>query len=145
MNTRNRIRALLAGATLVIVAAVVAGLIAIGSPALQRKRKLDDQRVADLSSISQYVKYYWEQHKQLPADLAELGRQPGVRVPSDPETGAAFEYVITGTNAYRLCANFALDSADQEHRRYYSGTDDWPHGAGRGCFDRHATKSSGSD
>lgn len=145
MNTRNRIRALLAVATLVIVAAVIAGLIAIGSPALQRKHKLDEQRVADLNSISQYLKYYWEQHKQLPADLAELGRQPGFHVPSDPETGAAFEYAVTGTNAYRLCATFALDSADQEHRRDYSGSDDWPHGTGRGCFDRHATKSSAGD
>jgi hypothetical protein len=136
MNTRNRIRVLVGAATLVIVISVIAGLIAIGPPELQRKRKLDEQRLSDLANISQRVKFYSEQKKQLPPDISVLAKQPGVKLPIDPETGQAYEYSVTGENAYRLCATFTLDSADQKETRYYVGANEWPHGIGRTCFDR---------
>jgi hypothetical protein len=145
MNTRNGTRALVVGATVVVLAAVVAGLIAIGPPDVQRRRKLDERRVADLNSLSAQVKSYKDQHKQLPADLAALAGQPGRRLPVDPETGSAYEYAMTDEGTYRLCANFALDSADIPQPHFFPGGSDWPHGVGRTCFDRQVTKRSGSD
>lgn len=142
---RNGIRVLVAGVTLVVAAALIAGLIAIGPPDRVRKRRLDERRVADLNALSMYVKSYWEQHKQLPPDLVALAKQPGLRLPVDPETGASYEYAITHEGAYRLCAIFTLDSANQPEMRYYPITSDWPHGVGHSCFDRQVTNRASSD
>jgi hypothetical protein len=143
MNARNGIRALVAAATLVVIAAVVAGLIAIGSPEQLRKRNLDERRVSNLMMFVQSLKLYWELHKQLPLDLAALAKQPGWRMPADPETGAAFEYAVTGEGSYRVCATFALESG--ERQRDFPGSNEWAHGAGRTCFDRHVVKQSSND
>ncbi len=145
MNTQNRIRFLLVGATLIVITTLIAGLIAIGPPELQRQHKLDEQRVADLKNISQHLKYYSEQHKQLPADLATLERQPGLRIPSDPQSGVAYEYATTKDGGYRLCAAFALESEHGQKTRFYPDTSEWTHGAGRNCFDRQASKLPASD
>jgi len=145
MNTQNRIRFLLIGATLIVITTLIAGLIAIGPPELQRKHKLDEQRVTDLKNISQHLKYYVGQHQQLPADLATLAKQPGLRIPSDPQSGLAYEYAVTKKNDYQLCAIFALESEHGQKTRFYPDTSEWPHGAGRNCFDRQASKHPASD
>ena len=139
MNTRNGVRMLTVAATLVVMAVLVVGLIAIGSPGLQRKRKLDHRRVEDLISISRQLNTYWDESKELPPSLAVLAVQPGL---SDPSTGQPYEYKVIGTNTYRLCAVFALDSQNQSQKQYYFGADDWLHGVGRRCFERKAKQKS---
>jgi hypothetical protein len=143
MNARNGIRALLAAAILVVIAAVVAGLMAIGSPEQLRKRKLDERRISDLDTISRNLRLYWDSRKQLPPDLFAMTKQPGWHMPVDPETGAAFEYVVTGEGKYRLCAIFTLESGEQP--REHSASNEWAHGAGHTCFDRRVEKLAGSD
>jgi hypothetical protein len=144
MTTQNRIRLLLIGATLIVIATLIVGLIAIGPPELQRKHKFDEQRVADLKNISLHLKYYAGQHQQLPADLATLAKQPGLHIPSDPESGLAYEYKTTA-GGYQLCAIFALESEHGQNTRAYSDSSEWPHGSGRNCFDRQPGKQPASD
>jgi len=128
-------RILMAGVTAAVVAAVVAAVFVLGSPAEQRQRRLDERRVRDLSTIENSIRAYASTHPDLPSDLAALGREPGPRrAPTDPETGAAYEYSLTGKEAYRLCAVFAGPSA--EAASAYAEREGWTHGAGRQCFER---------
>ena len=50
------------------------------------------------------------------------------RMPSDPETGLAYEYEQLDPTSYQLCATFDRPSASQ------LAVDFWIHDAGRGCF-----------
>ncbi len=140
MNATNRARMLVGGSTLVIVTAVVAGLVAIGSPGLQRDRKLDQRRVSDLSQLSRHVAIYWNDKKELAPDLDALAELPGFRLPSDPQTGAKYEYAPTGTLTFKVCAVFALDTATDPQISYYPGTEKWLHGIGHTCFSRNVDK-----
>ena len=85
---------LLAGLlALVVVVAVVAGIVVVGSPAEQRTQRLDERRVGDLASIAQAADLYWTRHAQLPTSLNELTSEPGTRLrTNDPETNASYEY-----------------------------------------------------
>ena len=98
---------LLAGLlALVVVVAVVAGIVVVGSPAEQRTQRLDERRVGDLASIAQAADLYWTRHAQLPTSLNELTSEPGTRLrANDPETNAPYEYPKVGRFILRsVCA-----------------------------------------
>ena len=119
-----------------VIAAVVAAIVILGPPSQQRKRKLDQRRIRDLMNIEQTVNSYWQRHKTLPPDLVTLSREPGFRPPtSDPERGSVYEFKVTGTDSFRLCAEFSFDSKEDPQPWYYSPTGPWAHGAGRQCFE----------
>ena len=124
-------------ASVVVVAAVVAAIVAMGPPSRQRAMRLDERRVNELGNIANQLEAWRNEHGRLPASLAELASAPGVRVPRDPASGQPYGYVVLGAAEYRLCAQFDTDTA--------SGTDPqpwlraaWAHGAGRQCFKRRA-------
>ena len=137
MMPRHGVRWLAIAASVGMAAAVAAGLFVVGSPMHQRALRLDGRRVSDLSRISLQIVGYWSQRKSLPADLAmvDAGRD---RI-SDPVSGAAYGYVVTGPETYRLCADFDApsESEDRGHEGYIpsSGERRWHHPAGRHCFD----------
>jgi hypothetical protein len=139
-----RILAFIVGAT--VLAAVVAGIVILGSPKRQRQLKLDERRIEDLIDIQRDVNFYWQRHKALPPDLVTLSGEPGHGPPlKDPERGNPYELEITGAESCRLCAVFAFDSSEApEPSRYYS-TESWTHGAGRHCFDLSISPRSGDD
>ena len=56
----------------VVIAAVVAGVFVLGSPADERARRLDRRRVEDLQGIAAATDLYWTRHSRLPASLDEL-------------------------------------------------------------------------
>jgi hypothetical protein len=56
-------------AAALVLVVLVAGLALAGSPARERRRQLDAQRVADLSSISARVEQYAWEHSRLPESL----------------------------------------------------------------------------
>jgi hypothetical protein len=132
----NRIAAL--GAIVAIVAAVGIGLYLVGSPGEQRLVRFDQQRISHLVQIRKSVDGYWRTHRALPArvdeDVIGITMQ---RVPRDPETGAEYEYEVSGDDAYRLCAMFSRASAD------YLADEFWAHDAGRYCFDFEVTEHDG--
>jgi hypothetical protein len=135
MNRAAGVKFLVAAVTAFVVAALIAAIVVLGSPALQRQRHLDERRVRDLSSISANINFYASTHNALPPDLATLGKEPGPRrAPNDPDTGAPYEYSVLTAESYQLCAVFALPSPETDAP--YMERDGWTHAAGRQCFER---------
>ena len=131
-------------ASVVVLATVVASLWVTGSPSAQREARIDERRVSDLALIRDAIRSYTQEHGALPADLAELKIQPGIRLPiADPVTGAPYEYVATGARTYQLCARFTTDTALQMPDDYQSRDVQWAHGIGRQCFERTAATATG--
>lgn len=147
-----------------VLAAIVVGFIAVGSPAKQRALRFDSQRVNDLSTIQWQVINYWQTKEKLPVALSDLNDTlSGFIVPIDPETKAAYEYsvkavsgtkTVSGGLSFELCAMFSRESQDTKGRGAYGGgaypvaydmsypspagglSDVWSHASGRVCFDR---------
>lgn len=133
-------RWLLVAAGIAIIATVAAALWVMGSPGAQRLVRLDQRRVQDLQQVEQAIDLHFRRHDALPADLAALATQPGVRLAvADPVDGAAYGYEATGPRSYRLCARFDTDTAQAPDGARPWGGHDWSHGAGRHCFERRAS------
>lgn len=134
--TKPSIGRFLVGAFVVLsLAAITAGFLVIGSPAKQRLLALDRQRADDLRQIAGAVDIYWQNNESLPASLNEL-ESAWVQQLEDPESGKAYTYQVTGAQAYRLCADFALQDdtpAEGPWDRDFAN-----HGQGRHCFDLRA-------
>lgn len=125
-------------ASVVIVATIVAGIVAMGPPSVQRELRLDEHRVRDLQEIETLVHLHHREQGRLPPDLSALARHPGWSVPgADPVTGEPYGYAATGARRYRLCAVFATDTAERDGRRAPGWREpEWGHPAGRHCFAR---------
>jgi hypothetical protein len=116
-----------------MLAAVVAGLSLLGSPAHQRALRLDNQRVSNLRTLSTFIGSELDRKKVLPSSLAALG--VGGSVSTDPVTGTPYRYEVTGKDAFRLCATF--DAASEDDGRTPHAVDGWKHTAGPQCFTRY--------
>jgi len=130
---RQRLAALV---TLVVMAAVITGVVILGSLAEERAKRLDLRRVSDLQGMQNAVNFYFSEHGMLPVSVEELSKQPGVRVGSDPVNGAAYRYRTSGAEQFELCGTFDRASAP----RVLSGVDLWAHPTGEYCFTRKVTK-----
>jgi len=135
MSAGSAGRWLLVAAGAVVVATIVASVVVIGSPSTQREGRLDARRLEDLRRIGRLVDAHFDRTGVLPAGLAALAR-PGLELPLDPTSGAPYGYEAGTGRDYRLCAEFATDSARTKPQRWES--DEWSHGSGRQCFDRRA-------
>ncbi|MDP2641980.1 MAG: DUF5671 domain-containing protein [bacterium] len=137
-------------AVVIILASIVVGFAVTGSPAAQRDRRDDTQRVSDLQSMQWQIVNYWQQKETLPATLEDL-KDPisGYTVPTDPQTSAPYEYERMGNLSFRLCATFYRSSQMMQNGSLvrpmipvsypdYNGkvSESWQHEAGRTCFDR---------
>lgn len=123
------------GSIVAVVMAVAAGLRMIGSPAEQRLRRFDEGRVADLRALAQAVYFQWNEGRVLAASAADLvdGRSL-TRVLVDPSSEQPYEYRVTGTLAFELCAVFDRPSRPQDAQDF------WYHDAGRRCFEFDVTE-----
>jgi len=131
---------------IVVLAGIVSGFFIVGTPAEQRLRRFDDQRVSDLQEIQNQIIYYWQQKDVLPSKLTDLNDSiSGFVVPTDPATGADYIYNIQGELDFELCANFdkvSLAEGRNTYPRqpgiYYPGAyqENWSHEAGEKCFSR---------
>jgi hypothetical protein len=118
------------------MAAVITGVVILGSPAEERAKRLDLRRVSDLQGMQNAVNFYFSERGTLPVSLEELSKQPGVRIGSDPVTGAAYRYRASGVEQFELCGTFDRASAP----RVLTGVDLWAHSAGEYCFMRKVAK-----
>lgn len=140
-----------AGAVL-IVAAIIAGFMVMGSPQKQRKLTFDSQKTSDLQNIQWQVVQYWQRKETLPNALQDL-KDPisNYVVPTDPQTRAEYEYRKTGDFSFELCADFNYETDERLVGRCGRGgcdmsmpsiaypgaeNDNWQHEAGRQCFAR---------
>jgi hypothetical protein len=122
--------------TVVVAAAIGAGIYLLGSPAEERARRLDARRVQDLSGIARAVDVYWTRNARLPASLEALRTETGANITIvDPVTGATYEFRPLERENYELCATFEGESRDS-NREVDAGF--WSHRAGRQCFQRAA-------
>ncbi len=137
---------------IVRVSAIVIGIILIGSPAFQRAKMFDDQRVSDLESIQNQIVYtQWQNKGTVPENLSVLNDPiSGFTVPTDPETGASYEYSKISSSSFELCATFetvASTSTENENvpvpTLYPDPTtnQNWQHGIGNVCFTRNIDPS----
>jgi hypothetical protein len=130
-------RAQVAGTAVAVAgtAAIVVGIVLLGSPADERVRRLDERRVQDLSATARAVDLYWTRHSRLPSSLDELRTQTGADITiADPATSDGYEFRPLRDARYELCATFEGESRDSER----GGAGFWSHRAGRQCFQRDA-------
>jgi hypothetical protein len=125
-------------ASAAVLGAVVAGMVALGPPAEQRARRLDERRIEDLRALARGVEHVWATEQRLPPSLDRLP-DGFARSTADPATGQPYEYSVRGEKGYQLCAVFERDNTEEPDRswpRYDHVTMSiWTHGAGRDCFE----------
>jgi hypothetical protein len=129
--------------TAVVATSVVTAMVMLGAPSVQRQHKMDEVRVQNLTFIAMSVNGYFARHKELPADLDALAKEPGYHIArSDPDTGKSYGYQILAATSYRLCADFTADSATTDSPQFYNAyvNVNWAHGPGHQCFDRNTDK-----
>ena len=141
-NERASVRA--GAIALVFVIAVVAlSFYHIDSPQTVREMRLDDQQISDLRDIQWHIEAYYEREEVLPLSVDELYED--IEVPVAPEDRNSYQYRITGTQSYELCATFAFATPDSERRSvdkpfvsdgYDPNNYNWEHGEGEKCFTR---------
>lgn len=130
--------------------ALAGGFLVVGSPATQRARRFDDQRVSALQSMQYQVLNYWQQKDELPEKIEDLNDGiTGFIPPRDLETNELYEYAVIDQSSrkFQLCATFKTNSnfyrqsvvpaMPAVRMDYYSPySQNWDHGIGRVCFDR---------
>jgi len=137
-------RTIVAIATTLVVASIIAGVILVGSPAQSRRERLDAGRVEDLRGIMVEMDSFWIRNERLPASLEELAEDPRVHVNTvDPGSAEPYEYHPLDEGTYELCASFDGESPAPGRRRLANY---WSHEAGRQCFElRVDTSRRGAD
>lgn len=146
-------------ASILVLATIVAGFFMVGTPAQQRAKRFDQQRINDLQTIQGQLLNYWIQKEILPEELMELTRDQlsGFILPQDPETGEDYEYGKLTIFSFELCAVFKTKTNQESGSYYYDydypGYDQmmpvmppakgikgqffpWSHDQGRICFER---------
>ena len=126
-----------------VLGSLVAGFFIVGTPADQRQRRFDDQRVQHLQMLQSQIVNYWTQKQVLPAELSQLNDSiSGFLMPADPETAVAYEYQAEGPLNFKLCATFSRVSQDygsavtKPLMVYDSFQQNWEHQADYTCFAR---------
>ncbi|MBI2057459.1 MAG: hypothetical protein HYT63_00525 [Candidatus Yanofskybacteria bacterium] len=137
-------------ASAVVLTVIIAGFFLVGTPAQQRERKFDEQRINDLQSLQYQIVNYWQNKGKLPADLDLLTDSiSGFVAPTDPQTQNSYGYAVKGSLEFELCTNFKTDSNKTSSGRYmpkdmstavraypYPYQENWEHGVGKTCFER---------
>ncbi|MFH1451439.1 MAG: hypothetical protein ABIF89_02415, partial [bacterium] len=143
-NINSKTPKILAGIlSFVVLASTITGFFIIGTPAEQRQRRFDEQRVVNLQMMQDQIINYWVRKGVLPQNISELENSiSGFIVPTDPEVNLAYEYIIIDTLSFELCATFKtstkdFDSVPQGLRYSYPydlSQQYWKHEAERTCF-----------
>ncbi len=128
----------------IILASIVAGFLIAGSPAKERARRFDGERVSNLQMIQSEIVSYWQRKQTLPEDLSALNDSiKGFSVPNDPRTSAPYRYEVTGSESFSLCATFETESGEGNNPREYpygGWGANWDHPSGEKCFERSIDK-----
>ncbi|MBI2121032.1 MAG: hypothetical protein HYT94_05410 [Parcubacteria group bacterium] len=131
-----------------VLGSVITSFFLVGSPAHQRDVRMDNKRINDLQMLQSQTINYWQQKEKLPTSLADLEDSiSGFVPPVDPETGAAYEYIMKDSLVFDLCATFKTESVGTDTTGRYSKplpigfsgdpySENWSHSAGRACFTR---------
>jgi len=132
------------GTLLFVIASIVIGFVVMGSPQTQRMKRIDQERVSDLSNIQRQIVNYWQTKEILPETLSDLEDQISGFIPSvDPETEEPYAYRVVSSLAFEICATFNLSNKESEkdpRKLLYPVNgitgESWEHEAGEVCFER---------
>ena len=143
----------------IILAAVVWGFASIENPAAKRVRENDARRVSLLGEIEGRIERFYGYPGQdydqglgrLPKSFEDLEafKEDYASATEDPFTSEPFEYKVTGSRTYQLCATFETEVNEETvealRKKYslsgyygyssYGYDKDWYHPAGYHCFD----------
>jgi hypothetical protein len=132
--------------SVVIVGAIVASFLIVGSPSQQRATRMDEQRLWDLKSIQNEVLNYWIEKEELPATLEDLENAfTGFQPPVDPNSDKPYTYTVTSELEFEVCATFETEVTQDGNKNAYpimpygyrdASSDVWTHGIGTTCFSR---------
>lgn len=135
MQYGKQLRVIAVASSLIVLVAVVAGLAVVGSPAKERARKRDQQRISNLQELENNIIMYWQAKKALPVALNDLNDATrGITIPLDPQTRQPYSYTIGEALTFTLCATFEHDGKGVPN--YRSSDDIWDYTAGQTCFER---------
>lgn len=80
---------------LLVIAALVWSISIIGTPAQMRAKRIDSQRLSDISSVQQQVFNRFQMTDKLPVTVSELNDAfQGYAVPVDPVTKESYKYTV---------------------------------------------------
>ena len=128
MTRTNTERKLAITISTLVAATLMYAVFLNGSPSQERQKKLDSRRVDDLRQIVRSIDNFYWRHETLPENLDILKKESTMPTTiTDPETGTVYEYTKIDVRRYRICANFATASADNDDA-FFS------HKAGKQCF-----------
>ncbi|TSC75171.1 MAG: hypothetical protein G01um101444_17 [Parcubacteria group bacterium Gr01-1014_44] len=142
--------------SVIVLVAIAAGFFIVGTPAQQRAKRFDQQRISDLQNIQNQLINYWIQKDRLPEESGELSldQLSGFIWPRDPETEKEYEYTKLTAFSFSICAVFKTENKNEGSP--YSGYREfqkpgllasptgiidkpfyrWSHGQGLVCFER---------
>jgi len=129
----------------VVLASIIWGFFIIGTPAEQRERRFDEQRIGDFQVLQNQIIYYWTRKEALPQSLNDLEDNiSGFVVPKDPGSDQAYEYIVIDELSFELCAIFKTSTSDfgsayggaKPFYPYDLFQQNWAHEAERTCFSR---------
>lgn len=133
--------------TILALVAVGYGFSLIPSPAEQKDRSLDRQRVTDLGKIKFAIDSYSLDQQQLPESLSILiasSADPTIADTNinDPKTKNPYTYTILSPTMYQMCATFATDNTnlpemddyDNQNYEYSTYRNEFIHKKGTVCF-----------
>jgi hypothetical protein len=124
-------------AVVAIVATLVLGLFAAGSPRQARLRSLDQQRVGNLVAIWRQLGQERAAGRSLPGSLADLAARPSAPPPEtfrDPGTRDFYGYRVVDSTTVELCATFATEDSTGSPDGARGTSMFWRHARGRRCF-----------
>ncbi|MEK7562783.1 MAG: DUF5671 domain-containing protein [Patescibacteria group bacterium] len=138
----NMHRAYALGSIVVVALTIVYGLFMAGSPATERDRRIDGQRLSDIRVIADatlsivYGNDRWS--KPIPAPVSSLKPLPSSlevivretvdqRVPSTDPEGIPYEYIVEDSTHFSVCTTFNYEDMEQ-----YAPF--WDHPAGSHCY-----------
>lgn len=127
---------------LVVIATICGGFYLGGSPEQQRSIVRDGRRIQDLQLIYSSVQDYYARQQTMPA-MSDIQQGYLNVMPVDPESGAAYEYIIGTGTSFQLCAVFETDDArltnETTPKMIYGPYDaNWTHPSGYYCFSLEA-------
>jgi hypothetical protein len=125
------------GATAVVTASLILGFMHSETPDEVREAQIDDNQVSDLQSMQWRIEDYYRLNQELPASLTVAFE--GFEAPVAPEDRSSYQYNLTSSTTYQLCAEFGGDSKQSEFSRPVTVMDknySWTHKAGEWCFER---------
>ncbi len=118
-----------------VIAAIVASLWMVGSPAKARTREMDQMRQRDLARIAEVLRTRQMGRQAMPESLEQLRLEESsgdLRV-QDPETHAIYGYQVIDSVTVRLCAVFARADSVGPHGEQAQPF--WRHGDGEHCYE----------